>query len=89
MSHFVYHCYDADDVVLYVGCTGNPKQRELGHRNASPWWSDVAPSWKLTSDQVADVRRRMSRFENPRDIARLHGITRSMVFRVMKRTVAS
>lgn len=40
--HYVYRCYDADDVLLYVGCTKNVKRRISQHRRdgrprASRW----------------------------------------------------
>lgn len=34
--HFVYHCYDADGVLLYVGCTSNLKRRVAQHQHATP-----------------------------------------------------
>lgn len=43
-DHFIYRCYDADGVLLYVGCTNNVKRRmsmHLGNRanpqTASRW----------------------------------------------------
>lgn len=37
-DHYVYRAYDAAGLLLYIGCTGNPKQREGGHKSASPWF---------------------------------------------------
>lgn len=37
--HFVYRCYDADGVLLYVGCSVNPTARVEQHR-ATAWWGD-------------------------------------------------
>jgi predicted GIY-YIG superfamily endonuclease len=34
-DHYVYRCYDAEDVLLYVGCTRNPKSRIAAHRRGS------------------------------------------------------
>lgn len=45
-EHFVYRCYDADGVLLYVGCTMDVKKRIASHRRggngtskASRWLS--------------------------------------------------
>lgn len=35
-EHFVYHCYDADDRLLYVGCTNSPERRIAQHQHAKP-----------------------------------------------------
>jgi predicted GIY-YIG superfamily endonuclease len=39
--HYLYRCYDADGVLLYVGCTSEPKKRlathRRGDRGASRW----------------------------------------------------
>lgn len=34
--HSVYHCYDADNRLLYVGCTSNLKRRIAQHQHATP-----------------------------------------------------
>lgn len=33
--HYVYRCYDADGVLLYVGCTRNPTSRLAAHRRGN------------------------------------------------------
>lgn len=34
-NHFVYWLYDADDTVLYIGCTRRPEQRWIEHKSGS------------------------------------------------------
>lgn len=34
-DHWVYRCYDADGVLLYVGCTANVKKRIADHRRGN------------------------------------------------------
>jgi hypothetical protein len=38
----IYRCFDADGVLLYVGCSRNPERRMDGHRSRSTWASQVA-----------------------------------------------
>jgi excinuclease UvrABC nuclease subunit len=38
----LYRLYDADDVLLYVGVTSDPKRRFRDHRAKRPWWNEVA-----------------------------------------------
>lgn len=42
LPHVVYVAFDADDRVLYVGCSHNLPQRMRRHRQTSPWHSLVA-----------------------------------------------
>ena len=42
MSHFVYIFLDADQTVLYVGCSGHLGRRVTEHRAGSHWFGDVA-----------------------------------------------
>ncbi|MCX5431888.1 GntR family transcriptional regulator [Streptomyces sp. NBC_00257] len=37
----VYRLYDADGTLLYVGMSGDPTKRFLGHRADKPWWPEV------------------------------------------------
>ena len=32
MRHYIYRCYDADDLLLYVGCAANATRRIAQHR---------------------------------------------------------
>jgi len=38
----VYRCYDADEVLLYVGVSGDVCERLAQHRRASTWFKDTA-----------------------------------------------
>ena len=44
-DHFLYRCYDADGLLLYIGCTNNVERRVAAHRRgdghslASRWLS--------------------------------------------------
>jgi hypothetical protein len=38
----VYRCFDAEGRLLYIGASSSVKQRLRGHRQKSPWWSEVA-----------------------------------------------
>lgn len=52
-DHFVYRCYDADGVLLYIGCTRNVKSRIAAHRRgnggskASQWLSVTMASYEV------------------------------------------
>ena len=37
----LYRCYDANDALLYVGLTSNPKQRFNSHEKGKSWWEDI------------------------------------------------
>lgn len=41
LPHFVYRAYDADDALLYIGCTKNLKDRLAEHRRIAPWFSQM------------------------------------------------
>ncbi len=49
----VYRQYDADGVLLYVGCTDNLHRRTVGHRSKSPWWPLVA---RIESELLPNFR---------------------------------
>lgn len=36
--HYVYRAYDADGVLLYVGCTAYYRTRLEQHASSSAWW---------------------------------------------------
>lgn len=38
---FVYRCFDADDRLLYVGCTRSPLERVQAHAKNTWWWPQV------------------------------------------------
>ncbi|WP_131104059.1 GIY-YIG nuclease family protein [Ornithinimicrobium sufpigmenti] len=37
-THYVYRAYDEHGLLLYVGCTGSPRQRHDHHRSQSAWF---------------------------------------------------
>jgi predicted GIY-YIG superfamily endonuclease len=39
--HFVYRAFDADDRLLYVGCTHDPDKRLAAHKWGADWWEDA------------------------------------------------
>jgi hypothetical protein len=39
---FVYHVFDADGDLLYVGLTATPRNRWDAHRRKARWWSRAA-----------------------------------------------
>jgi predicted GIY-YIG superfamily endonuclease len=64
----VYRFYDADDRLLYVGITDEPKQRWRWHARNARWWPDAVRrtlSWhELRSDSAAEEARAI-REEHP------------------------
>lgn len=52
--HFVYRVYDADDALLYVGCTNNAGRRFIYHRLRSPWFVDAhRAEWEAYPTRLA------------------------------------
>lgn len=41
-DHYVYRLYDANDRLLYVGCTSQLQHRMTSHARLQAWWPDVA-----------------------------------------------
>lgn len=41
LPHWVYRVYDADERVLYVGCTLDPLRR-MAEQKWAHWWDDIA-----------------------------------------------
>jgi predicted GIY-YIG superfamily endonuclease len=44
--HFVYRHYDEQGVLLYVGCTFDPRTRAAAHK-ANSWWFDQVATTRL------------------------------------------
>jgi hypothetical protein len=38
--HYVYRCYDASGLLLYVGCSMKPEERLKQHSFVYTWWTD-------------------------------------------------
>lgn len=67
-THVVYRCYDADGALLYVGFTGNLRERRRIHKARFGWWADVAQvtSTRPTTKTAAIRYERMTiRAEQP------------------------
>lgn len=47
-THYVYRCFDAAGVLLYVGCTSDLNTRRLAH-NAQSWWFPQAESFRVNA----------------------------------------
>lgn len=52
----VYRLYDAAGALLYIGATGNLRQRFQFHRKDKPWWPDVAGKRLDVYDRVAEAK---------------------------------
>jgi hypothetical protein len=56
--HTVYSLRDADDRILYIGCTDNIPSRMSCHKGNKPWWPEVARiGTEFTGDRDASYRR--------------------------------
>lgn len=52
-THFVYEVYDADGLLLYVGCTGNPQNRYRAHMTGDGgglrgWFNPFVDHWRVS-----------------------------------------
>jgi predicted GIY-YIG superfamily endonuclease len=66
--HTLYRFYDADGVLLYVGRTTDPTSRLRAHRQAKPWWPDIARiemQHLASPSALADAEIRAIRDEAP------------------------
>lgn len=58
-THFVYQAYDADGLLLYVGCTGNPgaryKAHMAGNGDARGWFDPFVVSWRVRGPYTKPV----------------------------------
>lgn len=75
-DHYVYRCYDADDRVVYIGCTRNIKTRLATHRRgkggsrASQWLSVCMVRYEVegpypSRDAGLEAERRAIQAEQP------------------------
>lgn len=68
MTHFVYRCYDADRVLLYVGSTANLGRRMHEHLHRAEWWrwvADVQTSGPYPIADALDLELRLIRRMGP------------------------
>lgn len=67
--HFVYRCYDANDALLYVGCSVAPVVRVRGHIETA-WWGSEVERVRHTvfpsRDKALEIERRAIYTERPR-----------------------
>lgn len=64
----LYRLYDADDVLLYVGVTYNPKARFTQHRDTKSWWPQVARTefqWFPSRSEAEAAERELIEAEAP------------------------
>lgn len=51
-DHFVYEAFDADGLLLYVGCTGQPDTRYRAHMagnyNLHGWFNPFVTRWRVS-----------------------------------------
>jgi predicted GIY-YIG superfamily endonuclease len=64
----VYRFFDAQDVLLYIGITEDPKSRFASHEALKPWWGDVARhaiEWRETREEAAVAEIEAIQAERP------------------------
>lgn len=69
----LYRLYSAEDHLIYVGVTTDPKARFRQHRADKSWWPEVAMKdveWYVDSESALSEERRLIRDELPRYNAR-------------------
>lgn len=74
MTHYVYSAFDADRRPLYVGYTGNLRQRMRQHKSASAWVQRAAVIYVerfATRDEA--LTREAERIRNFRPIHNIQG----------------
>lgn len=49
----LYRCYNSENVLLYIGCTGEVERRLKEHSRSSPWGKDVA---RVDVEEVSESR---------------------------------
>jgi hypothetical protein len=65
-THFVYEAYDADGLLLYVGCTGKPGDRYRAHMRGEPggakgWLQSFVTHWRVSGPYEKDTALRIER----------------------------
>lgn len=56
VPHYIYRCYDADGLLLYIGCTSSVKNRIRGHKTspknkASRWLQACMDRYEVDADR--------------------------------------
>lgn len=68
--HFVYRLFDADGVLLYVGCTCRPVHRMSAHRRDKRWagrlasvtWSEPMRQFQALAAEAKAIREEAPEF---------------------------
>lgn len=63
-THYVYEAYDADGLLLYVGCTGNLPQRLRAHMGKSEdrgWFNRFVTDWRASGPYEPAVAFRVEK----------------------------
>lgn len=63
-THFVYTAYDADGIVLYVGCTSQPETRYRAHmrgEDARGWFNTFVTRWHVSGPYEKATAYRLER----------------------------
>ncbi|MGH3584847.1 MAG: GIY-YIG nuclease family protein [Pseudonocardia sp.] len=66
----LYRFYDTDQHLLYVGITGQPRERWVKHRRSAPWWLAAAyvaveihpTEWQALNSERAAIRSERPQF---------------------------
>lgn len=69
--HYVYRLYDADDRVLYVGCSSSPLRRLFSHRSKSWGKQVVSVRWYLHEERsaaLADEAAQIAELQPPHNV---------------------
>ncbi len=68
LPHAVYQLFGADDELLYIGMTKNPKARFATHKYSKDWWPLVVRheiEWYPTYREARVVETRLLRQHRP------------------------
>lgn len=60
-EHFIYFAYDAQGLLLYVGCTMQPALRLKGHEANNAPWLEYVVRYRALGPYNYDTARRMER----------------------------
>jgi len=64
-THFVYEAFDADGLLLYVGCTGKPHDRYRSHMSgdsdARGWFNHFVAHWRVSGPYPKKTALRIER----------------------------
>lgn len=58
-THFVYQAFDADGLLLYIGCTGKPGNRYRAHMSgngdARGWFDSFVTNWRVSGPYTKEA----------------------------------